>query len=54
MMIPCGLSGWGRIASLGCEVSSSRILRAVEDRWVAEGFPDEARVWAILGEELPG
>ena len=28
----------------------ARILREVEDRWIAEGFPDEVRVRAILGE----
>ena len=30
----------------------ARILRTVEDRWVAEGFPTRARVDAILDEEL--
>ena len=30
----------------------ARILRAVEDRWIAEGFPDEARVAALLDEAL--
>jgi len=30
----------------------ARLLRAVESRWVAEGFPDEARVWALLDEAL--
>ena len=30
----------------------ARILRAVEKRWVAEGFPDRERVEAILAEEL--
>jgi poly(A) polymerase len=30
----------------------ARILRAVEKRWVAEGFPDKARVQAILDSEL--
>ncbi len=39
-----------RGVSAGPEVA--RILRAVEYRWVAEGFPGEARVWALLGEEL--
>ncbi|MBI1394071.1 MAG: CCA tRNA nucleotidyltransferase [Alphaproteobacteria bacterium] len=29
------------------------MLRRVERRWVAEGFPDAARVKAILAEELP-
>jgi poly(A) polymerase len=35
--------------SAGPEIA--RILRAVEARWVAEGFPDEARVAALLDEE---
>ncbi len=39
-----------RGVSAGPEVA--RILRKVEDRWVAEGFPDAARVWEILGEAL--
>ena len=30
----------------------ARILRAVEDRWIAEGFPARARVEALLEEEL--
>jgi poly(A) polymerase len=30
----------------------ARILRAVEARWVAEGFPDSARVEQILAETL--
>ena len=30
----------------------ARILQTVERRWVAEGFPDEARVEAMLSEEL--
>jgi poly(A) polymerase len=30
----------------------ARILRAVEDRWIAEGFPDERRVARILDEVL--
>lgn len=30
----------------------ARILQAVEARWVAEGFPDSARVDALLDEEL--
>jgi len=30
----------------------ARILRAIETRWVAEGFPDRPRVEALLGEEL--
>ena len=31
----------------------ARIMQAVETRWVAEGFPDEARVAALLDKELP-
>lgn len=30
----------------------ARILQAVEARWVAEGFPDDARIDALLAEEL--
>ena len=30
----------------------ARILRRVEDRWLAEGFPEAARVRTILAEEL--
>jgi len=30
----------------------ARIMQAVERRWVAEGFPDAARIEAILSEEL--
>jgi poly(A) polymerase len=40
----------GRGVAAGPEVA--RILQAVEVRWVAEGFPDRARVEALLGEEL--
>jgi poly(A) polymerase len=39
-----------RGVSVGPEVA--RILCAVEDRWVAEGFPGEGRVEELLGEEL--
>ena len=28
----------------------ARILRMVETQWISEGFPDSARVWAILGK----
>lgn len=31
----------------------AKILQTVERRWVAEGFPDEARIEQILSEELP-
>ncbi|TGX52382.1 CCA tRNA nucleotidyltransferase [Sphingomonas gei] len=30
----------------------ARALRAVEDRWIAEGFPDEARVAALADEAV--
>ena len=36
--------------SAGPEVA--RILRELEDRWVAERFPDRARVLAMLAERL--
>lgn len=39
-----------RGVSAGPEVA--RVLRAVEARWVAEGFPDAARVEALLTETL--
>lgn len=39
-----------RGVTAGPEVA--RILRAVEARWVAEGFPDAARVGALLDEAL--
>jgi hypothetical protein len=32
----------------------ARILRAVEARWIAEGFPERARVEALLSEEVGG
>ncbi len=32
----------------------ARILKAVEARWVAEGFPDAARLDELVGEELRG
>ncbi|KUR70107.1 polynucleotide adenylyltransferase [Novosphingobium fuchskuhlense] len=41
-----------RGVSAGPEVA--RLLRAVEARWVAEGFPDEARVMVLLDAELAG
>ncbi|MXO74508.1 CCA tRNA nucleotidyltransferase [Altererythrobacter aerius] len=37
---------------VGAGPEVARILRNVEARWVAEGFPDRARVEAILAEEL--
>jgi poly(A) polymerase len=39
-----------RGVSAGPEVA--RILREVEDRWIAEGFPERERVEALLAEEL--
>lgn len=39
-----------RGVSAGPEVA--RVLRAVEDRWVAEGFPDRQRVEVLLDEVL--
>ena len=39
-----------RGVSAGPEVA--RLLRAVETRWIAEGFPPEPRVMALLDEEL--
>ncbi len=40
-----------RGVAAGPEVA--RILQTVERRWVAEGFPDKARIEQILSEELP-
>ncbi|MBO9724991.1 MAG: CCA tRNA nucleotidyltransferase [Novosphingobium sp.] len=59
------LSGWavpafplkgGQIVArgVGAGPEVARLLRRVEDRWVAEGFPDEARVSALLDAELAG
>jgi len=39
-----------RGVSAGPEVA--RILREVEDRWVAEGFPGRDRVETLLAERL--
>jgi poly(A) polymerase len=30
----------------------ARLLQAVEARWVAEGFPDAARIDILIAEEL--
>lgn len=57
------LAGWtipsfplkgGAIVARGVKAGPevARLLRAVEERWVAEGFPDEARVAALLDEVL--
>ena len=40
----------GRGVSAGPEVA--RILRELEERWIAEGFPDAARATALLDERL--
>lgn len=59
------LSGWdipqfplkgGEIVERGVSAGPevARVLRAVEDRWVAEGFPDRERVLAILDKALAG
>lgn len=44
----------GAIVARGVSAGPSvaRILQAVEARWVAEGFPDSARIEALLAEEL--
>ena len=47
----------GQIVARGVKAGPevARILKAVEGHWVAEGFPDEARVWEILALETgPG
>ncbi|MCR2834997.1 CCA tRNA nucleotidyltransferase [Parerythrobacter lacustris] len=57
------LAGWqvpelplkgGEIVARGVEAGPqvARMLRAVEARWVEEGFPDRTRVEAMLDEEL--
>ena len=58
------LAGWevplfplkgGQIVAAGVKAGPevARILQTVQARWVAEGFPDERRVQAILAELLP-
>ncbi|MCP5384449.1 MAG: CCA tRNA nucleotidyltransferase [Sphingomonadaceae bacterium] len=44
----------GEIVQRGVQAGPevARVLRTVEARWVAEGFPDRARVEELLGEEL--
>ena len=37
---------------VGAGPEVARVLRAVETRWIAEGFPDVARVEMLLDEEL--
>lgn len=61
---PSLLKGWtvpelplkgGEIVARGISAGPqvARILRQVERRWIAEGFPDRDRVLALLDEELP-
>ena len=44
----------GQIVARGVKAGPdvARILKAVEQQWVAEGFPDEARVWEILEQVM--
>ena len=44
----------GRIAARGIVAGPdvARVLRAVEALWVAEGFPGDTRVAALLGAAL--
>ena len=46
----------GQIVARGIKAGPdvARILHAVEDRWVAEGFPSEERVAGLLDDELSG
>ncbi len=69
-LLMCGadasaLSGWdlpvfpikgGDVVSSGVKAGPkvAQILRSVEDRWVAEGFPGEARARILLAEALQG
>ncbi len=57
------LAGWvipvlplrgGEIVARGVTVGPevARLLRAVEDRWVEENFPDKERIGVLLSEEL--
>ena len=59
------LDGWeipqfplkgGEIVARGVDAGPevARVLRAVENRWLEEGFPDRTRVDQLLREELPG
>ena len=59
------LTGWeipmlpikgGDIVARGVKAGPevARLLRAVEDRWIAEVFPDAVRVAEILDEVLAG
>ncbi len=61
---PAPLAGWtipelplkgGEIVArgIGAGPEVARVLRAVERRWIAEGFPPRARVEELLAEEMP-
>ncbi|MDE2597046.1 MAG: CCA tRNA nucleotidyltransferase [Sphingomonadales bacterium] len=53
--IPCFPLKGGQILAAGIASGPdiARILQAVETRWIAEGFPGEDRVAAMLAEYLP-
>ncbi len=61
---PAPLTGWeppafpltgGAIVARGISAGPevARLLKQVEARWVAEGFPDEARIEQLLAEAIP-
>ena len=39
-------------AGIGAGPQVAKTLRAIESRWIDEGFPDEARTRAIMAEEV--
>ncbi|WP_066552216.1 CCA tRNA nucleotidyltransferase [Croceicoccus bisphenolivorans] len=39
-------------AGVGAGPDVAKVLRVIENRWIAEGFPEEARTRAILAEEV--
>lgn len=62
---PSSLEGWdiprftlkgGTIVARGVSVGPevARMLLRIEDRWIAEGFPDDGRIAIMLDEELGG
>ena len=62
---PSSLEGWdiprfalkgGAIVARGVSVGPevARMLLRIEDRWIAEGFPDDERIAIMLDEELGG
>jgi poly(A) polymerase len=44
----------GEIVARGVKAGPevARILQAVEAQWVAEAFPEDGRVWELLGKEM--